>query len=281
MLAEIIYQSVEFLAHEQLSGVRRSLLADDVVEVVRGLAVHDVLLEVVVLIKQVVNKTHTVVTVDSLRETALTKVEVDQYCPFTDISQRQRKVKGGIGLTFARRGGNRLYHLLAILQEERDITMQQSEGFRDHIGTIGCDDNLVVDTCGRFLGYLSQYRQRRGTFHIGLRAQFGVEEANAEHNQRRQCKANDQCHEDIHHKSRGGLGRNRRLDNFGVGDGDSQIHGCLLTFAEEVEVQFLFNLLLTLHFGHGLGLCRHGGNLATCTGLLATCILQTHGGGIE
>ena len=32
MLAEIIYQSVEFLAHEQLSGVRRSLLAYDIVK---------------------------------------------------------------------------------------------------------------------------------------------------------------------------------------------------------------------------------------------------------
>ena len=46
LVAQMIDQFVELVAHQQLCGVGRGLLADDVVEVIGCVAVRDVLVDV-------------------------------------------------------------------------------------------------------------------------------------------------------------------------------------------------------------------------------------------
>ena len=241
----------------------------------------DILLEVVVVVEQVVDEAHAVVAVDGLREASLAQVEVDQYGALADVGQRQGQVECRVGLTLAGRGRHGLYYLLAILQEEGDVGMQQAESLGDHVGAVGGDDNLVVDAGGGLLRNLTQDGESSHALHVGFGTQLGVEEADAEHYDGGQSKADDYCHKGEHHH----LGCCEVDDggfyHLGVADGDGQVHGGFLTLGEQVEVQLLFNLLLTRDLLDGFCLARHCCNLTASAGFLVAGLLGAHGGGAE
>ena len=241
----------------------------------------DVLLEVVIWVKQIVDETVLVVAVDGFGEAALAQVEVGQQGAFANVGQRQRQVQSGVRLALAGNGRHSLNNLFSVLEEEGNVGMQQAESLGDHVGAVGGDDDFVVDACGGLLRYLAQHRYRGVLLHIVFRTQLDIEEVDAEHNYGRQCQSYDNCHKDYHHQARCCEAHNGRLDNFGVADGDGQVHGGLLALGQQIEVEFLLDFLLTAHFGDGLGLRGHGSNLVAGTGLLAAGLLGAHCGGTE
>ena len=154
--------------------------------------------------------------------------------------------------------------------------MQQAEGLGDHVGTVGGNDDFVVDAGSGFLRYLAQDGQRGVAFDVHLGTELRVEEADAKHNQCRYGQSEDNGDEGDHHQAGAGEVDDGGFHHLGVRHGDGQVHGGLLAFAQQVEVEFLFDFLLTGDLGDGLGLRGHGGNLAAGAGLLVAGILQAH-----
>ncbi len=64
--------------------------------------------------------------------------------------------------------------------------------------------------------------------------------------------------------------------NFGILHRNSKVHGVLLALAQQIEVKFLFNLLLTGNLGYCLSLRRHSRNLPLSTCLLLSGVTQLH-----
>ena len=236
----------------------------------------DVFLEIVVVVEQIMDEAHAIVAVDDFGQRTLTQVEVGQQGLLAGIGQRQGQVDGCVRLAFARHGRYRLDDLLTLLEEERDVRVQQTEGFRDHIVTRGGDDDFVVLASLGLQRYLSQYGQRRHLLHIVLGTKLGVEERDKEHDHCRDGQTEDDGHHCKHHQTWAGELGDGRLHHLGISHGDGQVHGRLFAFAEEVEVEFILDLLLTHHLGDGLGLGGHGRYLAAGAALLATGLLQAH-----
>ena len=281
LLAQIFHQSIHLVGKQQLGCVRRCLLAHNIVEERRSLTMHNDVLEVLLLAQHVADETQTVVAVNGLRQAALTQVTVHQDSLLTQIRQRQRQVQCHKRLTLTWHCRHGLNDLLILLQEEWYIGMQYSERLRHHICAISRHDNLIICTTFRFLRYFTQNGYGNCSFNIRLRTQLHIKEIDKEHYQSRQCCTENQTHQNVHRQVRPHIRTCRRFHNLGRHYRHSQIHCVLLTFAQQIEEQFLFNLLLTRHLSNGFALGGKIINLTLSTSLLCSGSLQADVGRID
>ena len=152
--------------------------------------------------------------------------------------------------------------------------MKYTECLGNDISAGGRNDDVLISLLFGFGGYLAQHRYRERLLYVRFATELCVEEADAEHDGCWQCQSEHQAHQPIHRDVGGHSHKVGTLHHFGIGHCDGLRQGVFFTLAEQIQIEFLLDFLLTRHLCHCLGLRRHIGNLALGARFLVARRLQ-------